>query len=630
VDGWIDARGTARLAMEGGLEQAALPPPLVEAATGLDVDVGELYLGVALARKLPEPAREAFVLLMAAARLAHARGSTRLPLTSESLASHLRDLGMPESLDPVLDLVGHLHELAPIVGEPGEYAPLIVDAGHLYAQRMHALETRVAEHVRLRIRTRAIPETLDAAIADVVAEPPRFDGHPAPLSEEQRAAVRAACIGKLTLISGEPGTGKTSIVVSILRVLARLGQPLDRIALAAPTGKAADRMRRSIEATLERLGAPGLSDVTLLHACPPSQTLHRLLGYSRRGGRFRHHEGDPLGEDVVIVDESSMIDLPMVDRLLRALRPDARLVLLGDAEQLPSVDVGAVFRDLCRAVGEQASVRLTKSYRMDPKDPSGRHVLKTGRAINAGQSGKLFGRGGIHRRRVAELRFDQVEQVGADERDAFLARWFDEHARLDDALTKPTYRSRAGAFGDADTTRLRRLFERLERARILCLTRGRATGIDAINRAFHERIQARGMSTYFAVGEPVLVQRNDYERGLFNGDQGVVLWVAGTQGPARPSAVFRRDAGFVAFPLDAIRGRLDLAHAVTVHKAQGSEHEVVAVVLPDEEIPLLTRELLYTGLTRARKSAVLVGDPRLVQVGAERFVERSSGLAERV
>lgn len=621
---WIDPHGVGRASLEG----AALDEAWVEAAKEHDLDPSELTLGVELARMHGSSVRGPLVRLVAALRLALARGSTRLPLDSPVLASHLESLAM--SSDDVSSLARQLlsdpAHLAPWSGGPGSEAPLIVDDAHLYTARMHGLERRVALHVRERLGLFEMPG-LERVVQDVESSPPMSEGKPLRLAKGQRAAVREACRGRLTLISGEPGTGKTFIVVAILRALARLGVPLHRVVLAAPTGKAADRMRRSVERSLLSLVEPSFDDRGLLGEGIESSTLHRLLGYSPARASFRHHERNPIEHRVVIVDESSMIDVAMLDRLLRSLTRDAQLVLLGDAEQLPSVDAGAVFRDLCAALRPWGRVvRLEESFRMDPRDPAGRHILSNARRVHSGRS--LHGKTGIRRR--ADL--ESIERVGVEHIDvdlnAFLG-WWDDVAARDGLDRQRTWVHLEDGYRDADA--LGALFDRSEKSRILCLTRGRMTGIHAINQQFHAwRAESRARrnprrSPRFLVGEPILVIRNDYERELFNGDQGLVLDVE-LDRRVRPCAVFRRADGFATYPLETVAPILELAHAVTVHKAQGSEFDCVAVVLPRDPIPLLTREMLYTAITRARQSVILLGPRASLDYAVGRRIERSSGL----
>lgn len=643
----------------------ALPSDLIARASELELDEGQLALGIELARLLPEVVRtahhDAFVGLVAALRLAESRGSTRLPLDGAVLDEHLEALGLgPAERELARELRTRPEAFAPVVGVPGDRAPLIVDADALGSHRLHVLEARVASTVLARIRTSdtvtsplprvgaidaAIGEgdvgdhALDAALADVLARP----SGAVTLSAAQREAVRSSARGRLALVSGEPGTGKTSIVVSMLRVLVRLGVAPDRIALAAPTGKAADRMRSSILRALDAIGDPSPEDRALRAHVPESQTLHRLLGYSPTTGRFRQHERNPLGERVILVDESSMIGVALIDRLLRAASPEARVVLLGDAQQLPSVEAGAVFRDLCAALADDDATgshdadrarpvaRLTESFRMREDDPDGRHVLGIARAMNVGDEAQVLAE--VRRPGTLDrLGGHGVELVSGSDLSSLLAAWERLAPPSPDATR--AFDTLDGRPRPRELRRLRTLFDGLDHGRLLCVTRGRRTGVLALNELAHTRHLARSgrdRGPRFAAGEPVLVTRNDYERGLYNGDQGLVILAREGRGPVRRLAVFRRgDEDFVSFPIEVVESRLELAYAVTVHKAQGSEHERVAIVLPEEPAPLLTRELLYTAVTRARRNVLIFGEEARLIEGVRRRVERQSALATRL
>ncbi|MEM1416510.1 MAG: exodeoxyribonuclease V subunit alpha [Myxococcota bacterium] len=636
----LDPAGAARLAVEG---EARIPAELRAAAETLEIDLGEVALGAELAawQGLRGEEREAFVAIVTALRLAASRGSTRLPLEGASLAGALEELGQGAAgVAAAMALAARLVELREVAGPPEAGRPLVVAGGYLYAGRAFVLEGRVGARVAALASAPAEGTNVAPALEDVWARPPAFRGTELRPSEEQQAAVAAACARRLTVISGGPGTGKTTIVVSVLRALVCLGVEPEDVALAAPTGKAADRMRRAIEAGLAAVPSPEPADRDLAAHLPEAQTLHRLLGWSPGLGRFRHHEGSPLRQRVVVVDEGSMVDLAMFDRLLRALGPEARLVVLGDADQLPSVDAGAVFRDLRSVLSERlpaTAPALSRSYRMDPRDPDGRHVLLAARAMNAGDADLLLGEGEAALRRVAPpaARFAGAEHVSAAsgaERLALLARWERERVVPPPELTRLEVSSQGGQVDPASEPALRALFAHVEASRILCVTRGRPTGTGALNELFHQRAAARAgvQPGRWLFGEPVLVQRNDYERGLFNGDQGVVLGVREPGQHRRRAAVFRRGDGFVAFPLGPLFAQLELAYAVTVHKAQGSEHDAVLVVLPDAPLPLLSRELLYTGLTRARRGALVMGPEALLREGVRRRATRSSGLAAAV
>ncbi len=647
--GGLSPLGTARLLVSGA-DAARFPRELKPPAREHDLGEESLFLAwelVSYARGLgPEDERALLVLVLASMVSVH-QGSTRLPLADPERATYLAPLyralgGADAGLERAIALLAH-PALVPLVGAPGDYKPLIVDGGWLYHQRMLSCEDRLVAALKPRLGTASLaaPDLIDRALADVLARPAVQRGKTVELSAEQQRAVCSALAGRLTVISGGPGTGKTSIVASILRVLARLDVPLESVALAAPTGKAAFRMRESIERSLASIVDPAPIDRAI--TCPEARTLHRLLGYSPRGSRFSHHENNRLSERVVIVDEGSMIDLYLMDQLARSVRDDAILIVLGDADQLPSVDAGAVFRDLLPCV--PSGVRLTESYRMDPVDPAGRNVLSVAREIQAG----VTPTGTTLRASAAELAFEKVETLDGS-RAAFVERWFRERVHgLDgfDELWRRPYRLGPEGFDEADRRDLDRLFDHFERFRILCVTRSEyaSTGAAHLNALLHRKALAHAHAIGDAPadarhplypGEPVLMLHNDYARGLFNGDQGLVMRVSMGDSPRAAGhpltmVVFpRRPGGYAVFHLDALRPQIQLSYAMTIHKSQGSEFDHVAVVLPDEDLALLTRELLYTAVTRSRRSVVLLGHRPLFDAGVARQIRRFSGIADKL
>lgn len=514
-----------------------------------------------------------------------------------------------------------------LVGGRGEMKPLVLDGAHLYLHRALALEERLATAVAALLPDVPADRELQAQVADVCAHPPVSKAGPEAHTPDQVRAIGQSVSPGLSVITGGPGSGKTSIVVSVLRVLARRGVEPASVALVAPTGKAAQRMGAAIESALARL--PGERDVAAVRAFPAPATLHRLMGYSPTTERFRHHENNRLPHAHVIVDEASMIDLALAERLFRALRPGASLVLLGDDRQLPAVDAGQPLRDLVVAartvprLGRRV-VALTHSHRMDAASSQGAAILAAAHKIQAGEAPEGKARG------AAGLKFSGVEQVDGSELEAVVDRWFAEHFAGSKAwsLGRDTFHQTDEGFGKAESARLERLFEHLESFRVLAYTRAHPEGTEALNAAFHQRVlAAAGIegAMEFAAGEPVIMLANDYERGVFNGDLGVVLRVSGHQ-----MVVFRRAGGFVAFSTGALRGRIQHAFALTVHKAQGSEHDHVLLVLPGEDFPMNTRELVYTALTRARRSVTIVGSSAVLARGAERAVRRDSGVPERL
>jgi exodeoxyribonuclease V alpha subunit len=629
----------------GGLsEERADEPPTLAAES--DEDFEPAYLGWEIARCARGATREeqAGLVALAAACIASMRaGSTRMPLDAERLERALAVVGAGDALPVVLSIVARAREprphdpIAKIVGAPGERKPLVVDGGWLYAGRMRLLEERFGDRIRDRLgspKQGHDPRAVSRAIGAVASGPP-------PLTEEQKRALREALGAPLALVTGAPGTGKTAVVVALLRALAWLGVRMDTDAIAAPTGKAAQRLREAIVGGFAvESRVPG--ELVLRETGPLPQTLHRLLGWSPRSGRFARHENDPMPFRLVVVDEASMVDLAMMDRLVRALAPGARLVLLGDADQLPSIDAGAVFRDLCAGVG---AVRLSRNLRV-AEEPSARSIVDAAQAVNAGATAASLSQIVKTRRSVEEIAFEGVERL-AIPWDAACEAVLDAWWRLRVApmggfadLAGRTFRAPRGLLDPAQNEDLRALFAAHERSRVLCATRvmGQMSSTAAINERLLARLQSdqrgspwsRGGSPLQTPGTPMVVGRNDYDRGLFNGDQGVVLR-ADTGDGLRPAVVFRRGDAFEALSREAVGDlSMEMAFAMTVHKAQGSEFDHVMLVLPETDIPLLTRELVYTAVTRARRSVLIVGDQDLLARAVSRRIDRHSGIAERL
>ncbi len=411
----------SRLGLEGGAasgEAADLQQQLrqIEAALptfNLDPSIAHFAAEIAaFDQDLSVDRRVALIMLTAASMIALSEGSTRLPVTGpqalEPMARILGPLcavaGIGEDPQRAAEVAGAIAEMleagaasAVIARSPEEYRPLVYLAPYLYHQRIRAAEVRLADRLRPMLKgdgAVASAREIDAAIGDLCDRPPLLGEREIQLSSEQRKAVRSAAISQLAIISGGPGTGKTSIVLAIVRLLVRLGIRPGEIALAAPTGKAAHRMGESIRDGLARVREPSAADLQLIAAGVEPLTLHRLLGYSPGRRIFLHHRNNPLPAAVAIVDESSMLDLNLMQRLAAALRPEARLVLLGDADQLPSVAAGAVFRDLVAAVsdgrdanersGTRSCLRLTQSYRMNQEHGSGRAIFLIAQRINQG------------------------------------------------------------------------------------------------------------------------------------------------------------------------------------------------------------------------------------------------------
>jgi len=586
--------------------------------------------------------------LVLALMIAQRQGSTCLPL-DPSPRGHLRTLvtditrlaGLAGEAPALVRAIGRLTgmpQFDSVVGASDQRLPLIVDGGCLYTERSRWLEERVAR--RLTERLVAPAQGSAAVVAGILTDlAQRPTG--AILSGEQAHAVGLALAGQLAIVTGGPGTGKTLVAAAIVRGFARLG--ITQIALAAQTGKAANRLTQVIGAELAAIREPSGADRALAAAPPVAQTLHRLLGY--RGERFTHHAQSPLPFGAVIVDEASMIDLELMDALLDALPAGAPLVLIGDAHQLPAIDAGQILADLATPDGPAAAHVgvLAKSYRMDQGDPNGRAVYAAAAAVHEGAAQRLVERAHplATPRTPGALGFAGVEWVDTiaakDPQATRLAvaegLWHHFEGPRALRMAERVFHFTDGRIDPAESAELERLWHLLGRARVLTVTRALPTGSLAVNAHLHElalqRMSVSGRPD-LVPGEPVMITANDYQRGLFNGDQGIIVRADEGLGRHHYRAVFRTAGELRPFAIEALRDRLELSWALTVHKSQGSELDAIALILPHDDLPIVTRELIYTGITRARTGVVIVGSRTLLVAAGRRRALRYSGLANRL
>lgn len=425
----------------------------------------------------------------------------------------------------------------------------------------------------------------------------------------QRSAAAAALKRRFCVISGGPGTGKTSTVVKILALLAEQAEqqskPLPVVQLMAPTGKAAARMMEAIGQGLASLNLPEKLRQSI---AAQASTIHRALGVlPYNSTRFARGRDFRLRADVVLIDEASMVDLSLMRHLLDALRDDAQLILLGDRHQLASVDAGSVLSELCSALSAEtggALVELKKSYRF--AEDSGISALAT--AIREGKGEESLQ---ILRSGRSDLSFGgALDGDGGPSQSKQLRQLVVEHYGAALALKDPAL-----------------VLEGMNRFRVLCAHRKGSLGIESMNELIREWLCAAALiprAGEFYRGRLVLVRENDYGVGLRNGDVGLV-W---PDAEGRMQVLFAEESGSLRRLSPAQLPAHETAFASTIHKSQGSEHEVVVVILPNEQSPLLTRELVYTAVTRARRQAHLFGEPQALVTAASRTVTRHSGLGD--
>jgi exodeoxyribonuclease V alpha subunit len=533
------------------------------------------------------------LLAVALAVRAVRRGSTCLDLAT--VADTAPDLDWPEP-DAWVEAV----RASPLV------AAGVLRWSHdlLYLDRYHRLETQVADDVVARADQP--PPVVDEARLEAalgLIRGGRF-------SAEQEAAAVAAVRRWTTILTGGPGTGKTTTVARMLVLLA--GQAADghrlSIAVAAPTGKAATRLQEAIATELAAVaaGSPAAKEAADRVGTPDGLTLHRLLGWRPDNAtRFRHDRGNRLKYDVVVVDESSMVELTMMGRLLEAMRTGSRLVLVGDPQQLTSVGAGAVLSDLVAGHEGRTSspvAALTHNYRSEED------IKALAEALRGGDAEAVLD--------VLRTPSDQVEFVEVG-----------NEAEVEAALRPDCLASALAVHAAARDEDPEAAIAALDGFRLLCAHREGPFGVRRWNQHVERWLAEQpGVELHdrWYVGRPLLVTSNDYALDVYNGEIGVVV----RQGVRRRVFVAgsERLRSFAPGRLDAV----ETMHAMTIHKSQGSQARNVTVLLPEEGSRLLTRELFYTAVTRAQERVRVVGSETAVRAAVATRAQRATGLRMRL
>lgn len=520
----------------------------------------------------------------------------------------------------------------PVVGSPGEFRPLVLDGnGRLYLYRYWKYERDLARIIldKATLTCDNIDKELLGKGMDRI-----FPGAAEKDPDWQKVAALAALRKKFSIISGGPGTGKTSTVIKILALLLEQEEvgPV-RIALAAPTGKSAMRLKESIGLMKETLDCVDSIKKLIPHDVA---TIHRLLGPIAGSVRFRYSGKNPLPYDAVIVDEASMVALPLMAKLAAALKQDARLILIGDRDQLASVEAGAVLGDMCGGgrqeifspefgdlfadlacariptapPGERlppltdSLVILKKNYRFP--DDSG--IGSVGRAVNAGQGEEA----------ISMLKGNAFPDIV----------W--HNAPRPDSLKKAIigvvvegYSTYLAAGTAAEALRLFDTF------RFLCALRQGPYGVAGINILIEEILAGKGLIDHqqrWYRGRPVLITVNDYNMKLFNGDVGIIF--PDQEGSGNPRAFFPAPDGGIRKVSPVRLPAHETVYAMTIHKSQGSEFDRIHMFLPSNDSAILTRELIYTGITRAKNKVDIWGNEDIFVTSVSRRIDRKSGLRE--
>lgn len=511
-----------------------------------------------------------------------------------------------------------------VAGQPGDHAPLILDhADRLYTARYWQYEQDVVDYLQAQTVSAAEVDPVRLAVGLKRLFPGDDD------QDWQRLAAAIASLKGFVVISGGPGTGKTTTVTKLLALLiSQWPAGVPRIALAAPTGKAAARLSESIKGAKAGIDF----DTAVLNAIPEqAETLHRLLGILPGRAEARFHAGHPLPADVLVLDEASMVDLPMMARLVRALRPSTRLIMLGDKDQLASVEAGNVLGDICDSghnhgysaalcqqlngltqAGLRASpgpalqdhiVVLRRSYRFDERSGIG----QLARAVNGGEVN-------VAQALLAQPVYQDIH-------------WRDVPAAQIEPMLASVAAEACRAYLTAETPA--RALDLFNRFRILCALREGRYGVESANRLVEKALWANGLINArerWYRGRPIMITRNDYNVQLFNGDIGM-LWPDPAAGN-RLRAFFTTADGRLRSILPQRLPEHETVYAMTIHKSQGSEFDRVLMILPDEAAAVLSRELIYTGITRAKQHVELWGAlPVFCHAVAHRTV-RVSGLRD--
>ena len=507
------------------------------------------------------------------------------------------------------------------VGRPGERRPLVLDRrNRLYLHRYWRYEQRLASAVRERVGS--APPDIDAERVRAAMRRHFPEAHPPDGIDWQQVAVAVALLKRFAVITGGPGTGKTFTVSRLIAIYRELEpERALRVVLAAPTGKAAARLGESL-----RCAGHGAQGEVV--------TLHRLMRPIPGTPLFRHNAANPLAADLLVVDEASMVDLALMAKLVDALPAEARLILVGDKDQLASVEAGSVLGDMC---GRGREPGFSEAMRDRIRELTGQEVpvgtsgggladciveLRTGRRFAAGSAIAELSR--AVNRGDSDLAIDLLSHADAES-----VAWLEAPgAGPLEPCIKSGYRTHAAAGSPAA------LLEGLDRFRVLCAHRSGLFGAEGINRLTERllaqqgtiRVDPRRSGPWYA-GRPVLITRNAYPLGLFNGDTGITL--ADPAAPTPELFVFFPDAGgglrrFLPYRLP----EHETVFAMTVHKSQGSEFDEILLVLPDRDSPVLTRELIYTALTRSRRRLTLRADRAVLSAAIRRRIERASGLQE--
>ena len=512
---------------------------------------------------------------MTAALISRQIATGNICLESGNIPKIKEEFGIYSSSVPTWDEITDVCNAAKWCCSPGEDCPIVFDGKRLYLHRYFSFENDLASHIKKMSndKSKFFPELKN----------------------------------RFTVITGGPGTGKTTRIAKIVSILWKKDPKLD-IVLAAPTGKAASRMDEAVFRAVERLRNEIDEDISKKMTELKGSSIHRLLGWTSRPGVFRHNEENPLSTDVLIVDEASMVDLALMSRLVGALKKDASLILLGDKDQLTSVEAGNVLGDIYLAakkgfIDPECVTELTESFRFNSDSGIGLLADSINKSCNAKELKEIF----------------ESNDDGSIE---LLSDGFSSEIR---EIAKRIERNYEALFRDNS---FEEYFSILDSFKVLSSSRKGPGGIEEINKLAERIFKRKGLIPDYDpwyIGRPVMVLKNSYDLELFNGESGVVVEIDGVR-----RAVFRKGQNdFRTYPVSVLP-EVETVYAMTVHKSQGSEYDEVMFIIPEREIAILSKELVYTAVTRARKKITIVSNAENLAKSLSKSAARSSGLSERL
>lgn len=537
-----------------------------------------------------------------------------------------------------------------VVGKAGEYKPLILDAGYLYLNRYFSYQQQLAEQIKSRLlRIETTQDQADWLQGRLAVYFPKESEKENEINW-QRVAAEQALHQQFLIVSGGPGTGKTTTITRILallieqkvieqQVLQFKSKNSLRILLAAPTGKAAIRMLDSIRDAQSKLN---LSNEITEQLPNHASTLHKLLGYKPNSVQFKHNQQNPLPADVVLVDEASMIDIAMMSKLLEAVPANAKLILIGDKNQLSSVETGSVFADICEGLEANQNNSLSAIVGRGEKIRTrGENVSNI---VTLQKNWRFTKDSGIGQLAIATNQGDEKKalEILKDENQTdchLVSPNILTGMQIPDSLIAP-WENYFKALKNPDAS-IAEIFEAFNQYRILCTLRRGLNGSTIMSSRIETEVAKQGLihsrslqnrqnhlSQSWYHGRPVMVTQNSYSKGLFNGDTGITLIRNGELSVYFPD----EDEDGKAFKsLAPVRlPAHETTWAMTIHKSQGSEFNQVALILPHEVMPLLTRQLIYTGITRAKENVSLVASEGVLSAGIKTQVAQATRIEEVV